>query len=82
MIISDINHLEVVTEASSVVGGGSKKDEKKYDKYKLLKLKLDINNQSNVSVINQTATAESVSFDGKSVAIAKNVAVVNQSNKN
>ena len=78
MIISDLNHLEVVSEAASVVGGSDKK--KQY--YKLLKLKLDINKQSNVSVINQKATAESVSFDGKSVAIAKNVAVVNQSNKN
>jgi hypothetical protein len=76
MIISDLNHLEVVSEASSVVGGGKKEDY--YKKY----FQLDINKQSNVSVINQTANAESVSFDGKSVAIAKNVAVVNQSNQN
>ena len=80
MIISDLNHLEVVSEAASVVGGSKKKTKDNY--YKLLKLKLDINNQSNVSIINQTATAESVSFDGKSVAIATNTAVVNQSNKN
>ena len=80
MIISDLNHLEVVSEAASVVGGSDKKKKDYY--YKLLKLKLDINKQSNVSVINQKATAESVSFDGKSVAIAKNVAVVDQSNKN
>ncbi len=76
MIISDLNHLEVVSEASSVVGGGKKEDY--YKKY----FQIDFNKQSNVSVINQKANAESVSFDGKSVAIASNVAVVKQSNEN
>ena len=78
MIISDLNYLEVVSEASSVVGGG-----KKFGFIKFLKLDIDITKQSNVSVINQKAEANAVSLGkGDAIAVASNVAVVTQSNKN
>ena len=78
MIISDLNHLEVVSEASSVVGGGKYKD--KYDKLKL-KIDIDITKQSNVSIINQTATAVAISYKGDATATAVNEAKVVQVNK-
>ena len=76
MIISDLNHLEVVSEASSVVGGDGKWDKK----FKLVDI--DITKQSNVSVINQDAAAFAQSFKGDATATASNVAVVEQINKN
>jgi sporulation protein YlmC with PRC-barrel domain len=68
MIISDLNHLEVVSEASSVVGGLDIDLDIDQDQNK----KLDIK-KGNVSLINQvgTATAVAISFKGKAVAKAK-----------
>jgi hypothetical protein len=71
MIISDLNHLEVVSEASSVVGGGT---------YKFAKFDIDITKQSNISVINQNAEAAALSVKGDAKATASNTAVVFQSN--
>lgn len=71
MIISDLNHLEVVSEASSVVGGD----------YKYIDIK--VNKQSNKSYIKQKAKTESANLGhGKSVAVAANYAPVSQSNEN
>lgn len=84
MIISDLTYLEVATEASSVVGGGSKKkedkkkdDKKKNDNYKNAKI--------NVAIVKQDAEANSAAISGKygksfSVAVAKNESEVNQAN--
>ena len=71
MIISDLNHLEVVSEASSVVGGGT---------YKFAKFDIDITKQSNISVINQDAAAFAQSVKGDATATASNTAVVVQKN--
>lgn len=71
MIISDLNHLEVFSETSTITGGG-----------KLLDIEVDIEHDqnhkldikgSNVNVINQvaTATAVSVGFNRKAVAKAE-----------
>ena len=74
MIISDLNHLEVVSEASNVVGG---------DSYKHGKVDIDITKQTNVSVLNQSAAAAAFSFyKGDAKATASNTAVVVQLNKN
>ncbi len=76
MIISDLNHLEVVSEASSVIGGSGKSDKKgKYG------FDIDITKQTNVSVINQDAAAFAQSFKGDATATASNVAVVEQTNR-
>ncbi len=72
MIISDLNHLEVVSEASSVVGGGTYKDGK---------FNLDITKQSNVSILNQTSTAVAITKKGNATATAVNNAKVVQVNK-
>ena len=74
MIISDLNHLEVVSEASSVVGGDGKWNKK----FKLVDI--DITKQSNISVINQNAEAAALSVKGDAKATASNTAVVFQSN--
>ena len=75
MIISDLNHLEVVSEASSVIGGSGKWDKKgKYG------FDIDITKQSNISVINQNAEAAALSVKGDAKATASNTAVVFQSN--
>ena len=72
MIISDLNHLEVASEASSIGGG-----------FTLIDIDVRNNKQSNKSFIKQRAKAESASLGhGKSVAVAPNVAVVGQSNRN
>ncbi len=66
MIISDLSYLEVVTEASSVVGGGDDKGKKgkDHDYYKKI--------NANVAVINQVATATAVAISyGKGDAVAK-----------
>jgi len=92
MIISDLNHLEVVSEASGIVGGGCKCKSKKVEVMKPKAMKPKAKEyilipsfaQSNVSVVNQTATAVStaISFggDANSQAIAKNEATVVQAN--
>ena len=77
MIISDLNHLEVVSEASSVVGGDRKSDKKA----KVGKLDLDLTNQSNVSVIDQDATAVAISYKGKATDTVYNIAYVTQINE-
>ncbi len=77
MIISDLNHLEVVSEASSVVGGGGNKN----NKYKPVKIDLKITDQSNVSVIYQEANAAAVTSKGNATATATNTATVVQVNK-
>ena len=75
MIISDLNHLEVVSEASSVIGGSGKWDKKgKYG------FDIDITKQTNVSIINQDAAAVAISYKGDAKATASNTAVVFQSN--
>ena len=75
MIISDLNHLEVVSEASSVIGGSGKWDKKgKYG------FDIDITKQTNVSIINQDAAAVAISYKGKATATASNEAYVVQSN--
>ena len=69
MIISDLNHLEVVLEASNVVGGLDIDLDIDQDQNK----KLDIKKGGNVSLINQTgvAVAVAISLNGKAVAKAK-----------
>ena len=66
MIISDLNHLEVVSEASSVVGGGGKgkkdKNDKGYKKY----IKV------NVAVVKQEAEAKAITKYGDASAVAAN----------
>ena len=74
MIIYDLNHLGVVSEASSVVGGDGKWNKK----FKLVDI--DITKQSNISVINQNAAAVAISYKGKATATASNEAYVVQSN--
>ncbi len=71
MIISDLNHLEVVSEASSVVGGGNNS----------LDFYLKITKQANVSVIKQEANAAAVTFKGNATATATNKATVVQLNQ-
>ncbi len=76
MIISDLNHLEVVSEASNVVGGSYKK----VDKFKLIKIDVDITKKSNYSNLYQEANAVAQTFKGDAKAVAYNEAVVIQSN--
>ncbi len=71
MIISDLNHLEVVSEASSVVGGGNNS----------LDFYLKFTKQSNVSVITQVANAAAISTKGNAKATATNTATVVQLNQ-
>ena len=73
MIISDLNHLEVVTEASSVVGG--KKGHGKNGQNKDLKVNKNFvaNNQANVSIINQVQIVTAIAIapkGGNATAIA------------
>lgn len=75
MIISDLNHLEVVSEASSVVGGSYK-----VDKYKFIKIDVDITKKSNYSNLYQEANAVAQTYKGDAKAVAFNKAVVVQSN--
>ena len=69
MIIYDLNHLGVVSEASSITGG---KLDIALDIDQKQNQKLDIQG-SNINVINQTgvAVAAAVAFKGKAVAKAE-----------
>ncbi len=89
MIISDLSHLEVVSEASSVVGGNGKHGKKhKVKNFKLPKTligNLNLTQQSNVAVVTQTANASSASIvtgkgDAISEANAVNVSTIEQAN--
>ncbi len=74
MIISDLNYLEVVAEAPSVVGGLSKKPQVDVDVEVKPKLKQDLKIRgANVAFVNQVAipTAVAVTLDGKAVATAE-----------
>lgn len=74
MIISDLNYLEVVAEAPSVVGGLSKKPKVDVDVKVEPKLKQDLKIRgTNVAFVNQVAipTAVAVALDGKAVAKAE-----------
>ncbi len=78
MIISDLNYLEVVAEASSVVGGGKN--------IEIIKVNpLEIKNQANVSFLNQVATSTAVAIskegDAEANSVAKNDATVVQLNQ-
>ena len=86
MVISDLNYLEVVTETSSVIGGWkpSKPKHKKSSPVVISPLNIDIKKQSNVTIINQTATstATAISFggDAKATSTATNKAEVTNVN--
>jgi hypothetical protein len=87
MVISDLNYLEVVTETSSVIGGSKWKPSKPKNKKSpvvVFPLNIDITKQSNVTVINQTATstATAISFggDAKATSTATNKAEVTNVN--
>ncbi len=68
MVISDLNHLEVVSKASSVVGGKVGID---LDLKQKQNQKLSIKG-ANIGIINQVgiATAVAVNLNGKAVAKA------------
>ncbi len=70
MIISDLNHLEVVAEASSVVGGG-----KEFDIKALLVFPVKEVNQNNVSVLDQKADSTAVAISEKGNAEANSAAI-------
>jgi hypothetical protein len=85
MIISDLNYLENVAEASSVVGGG--KSSKKIKFPVVIAFPVEKTNQSNVAVVNQEANSESAAVvngygDAKSVANSINVSTIQQANVN
>ena len=69
MIISDLNHLEVVSETSNVLGG--KGLDIDVDLKQKQKQKLSIN-KGNVTIINQVgvAAAVAVTLNGKAIAKA------------
>jgi hypothetical protein len=84
MIISDLNYLEVTSEASSVVGGGKgkgKDEEKKKGKghgnNRDGKKRGYSSFKANVSVLNQEANA--VAIGEKAIAVAVNTADIDQS---
>ena len=86
MIISYLNHLEVVSEASSVVGGTTKNY---YNKRLNVRVNVNAinNNQKNVSYINQEQNVKAIAVAGKfsdATAIAvggDQTAIVDQANK-
>lgn len=84
MIISDLSYLEVVAEASAVVGGKKKNREQKIKLPKTLIGDLNLTQQTNVAVVTQVANATSaaVSKDGDatSEATAVNNLEINQAN--
>ena len=86
MIISDLNYLEVVAEASSVVGGTTQKNHKQPKvvvKFELPEIVKKLQ-QQNVADVKQNANAESAAVsnkgDAKSEATAVNNLDLNQAN--
>ena len=87
MIISDLNYLEVVAEASSVVGGGIKLKDLKVKLPAVVVFPVDITNQDNLAVVNQEANSESAAVvnghgNAYSVANSTNVSTIEQANVN